>query len=344
MQLRPEAFHDRIARATPRAAWCHGAEPLLIIEAADAFRAAARAHGHTEREVIHVERGTSAGQLLAAGTSQSLFGDKSLLELRLKTGRLAKDLGEALAAIVSNGDDSVKVLVTSDRLERGVADTAWFKQFDQHAFVVPIYPIERGHLSGWIADRLQRQQQHTDKATLEMMAERVEGNLMAAQQEISKLGLLMPAGLLAQEQVAEHLGSVSRYSPFDLADAALAGDLPRAIRSLDGLRAEAAPLTLIVWALADATRQLYRVAVAIGKGQGVQQAVKAQRAPLGRERLLERAAQRLSAPELQAIVQRLAQGDKMAKGIPVPGHADCWQLLAGVLQSLVATPKNRRPR
>jgi DNA polymerase-3 subunit delta len=113
---------------------------------------------------------------------------------------------------------------------------------------------------------------------------------------------------------------------------------------LDGLRAEAAPLTLIVWALADATRQLYRIAFAISAGQAVPQAVKAQRAPLGRERLLERAAQRLSAAELQAIVQLLAQGDKMAKGIPVPGHADCWQLLASALQRLASTPKNRRPR
>lgn len=344
MQLRPEAFHDRIAQALPRAAWCHGAEPLLIIEAADAFRAAARAQGFSEREVIYVERGTSAGQLLAAGTSQSLFGDKRLVELRLKTGRLAKDLGEALAQMVATADDSLKVFVTSERLERGVADTAWFKHFDQHAFVVPIYPIERTQLAAWISDRLQRQQQRTDKITLEMMAERVEGNLLAARQEIAKLALLLPKGVLEQARVAELLGSVSRYNPFDVADAALAADLPRAIRSLDGLRAEAAPLTLIVWALADATRQLYRIASAISKGQGVQQAVKAQRAPLGRERLLERAAQRLSATELQGIVQLLAQGDKMSKGIPVPGFVDCWHLLAVVLQQLTNSSKNRRPR
>jgi DNA polymerase III subunit delta len=346
MQVRPEAFYDRLGRAAPAAVWVHGNEPLLVIEAADAFRAKARADGFTEREVIQMERGVSASQLIAAGASQSLFGDRSLVELRLKTGKLAKDMGEALAQISTNAHDAVRILVTSERLERGVAETAWFKQFDSAAWVVAVYPLERAQLPTWIAERLARQQHKASAPTLAMMAERVEGNLLAAKQEIAKLALLLPPGAIEFDDVAQVLNAVSRYSPFELADAMLAGDGARAMRSLDGLKAEGAPLTLIVWALADALRQLLRVSTSVALGQQPMMAAKAQRAPLPRERLLERAAYRHNSPTLMQLLQKLASADKMSKGIRSPigasGSADVWQLLADTVRLVATTPKNSK--
>src|SRR5258706_15934313 len=238
MQLRAAELESQLKKSLLGAYAIHGDEPLLAMEAADAVRSAARRAGFSEREVLEPGRGFDWSEFTHATGSLSLFATKKIVELRLPNGKPGTQGAEALAAYCANPNPDQLLLVTLPRLDRTGQGSAWFNALARLGAVVDVYPLDRARLAGWIGERLARPKQRAPREVLEFLAERVEGNLLAAHQELQKLALLAPEGELPLETVQDAVASVARYDADDAAEALLSGDLERYTRVVDGLRGE----------------------------------------------------------------------------------------------------------
>ena len=308
-----------------------------MMEAMDQLRSKARQLGYTEREVMLQERGFDWSALLNAGQTMSLFGDRRWIELRIPTGKPGRDGAEALKqfsaqiASQSNADGPETIVcIVLPRLDMKTKSSAWFSSLDEAGMAVQIDSLERSYLPSWIAGRLQKQGQSIQSGpegqrALEFIAEQVEGNLIAAHQEIQKLGLLYPAGELSEEQVRSAILKVARYNVFELSEAMLAGDLPRVNRMLDGLKGEGEPLVLILWSVTEELRLLSKLKMASDAGESVQQLLRANRVWGNKERLYPAALKRIQSSRLRQAVQIAAGLDRQSKGLQaaeLPG--DPW--------------------
>jgi len=314
----------------------HGDEPLLIQEAADAIRAAARAQGYAERSVHTVEGARfDWGGVLAASGAMSLFADRQLIELRIPSGKPGKDGSEAVQKLAeaAPGNDDTLTLVLLPRLDMATRKGAWFTALAQNGVTVQVDSIERGALPEWIAQRLGRQGQRVrageeGQRTLQFFADRVEGNLLAAHQEIQKLGLLYPPGELAFEQVEGAVNNVARYDVFKLSHAVLGGQPLRVARMLEGLRAEGEAEVLVHYTLAEDIRALKRVRDAVDAGRPLPMALRENRVWGPRERAFERVLPMLSSRVLATLLGDAHRVDGIVKGLRVPDWpADGWQAL-----------------
>ena len=314
-----------------------GDEPLLMMEAMDQLRSKARQLGYTQREVMLQERGFDWSALLNAGQTMSLFGDRRWIELRIPTGKPGRDGADALKqfsaqiAAQSNTDGPETIVcIVLPRLDMKTKSSAWFSSLDEAGMAVQIDSLDRSYLPSWIAGRLQKQGQSIQSGpegqrALEFIAEQVEGNLIAAHQEIQKLGLLYPAGELSEEQVRSAILKVARYNVFELSEAMLAGDLPRVNRMLDGLKGEGEPLVLILWSVTEELRLLSKLKMASDAGESVQQLLRANRVWGNKERLYPAALKRIQSSRLRQAVQIAAGLDRQSKGLQaaeLPG--DPW--------------------
>ena len=336
MQLAPAQLTQHLQRGLRSLYTLHGDEPLLQQEAADAIRAAARAQGHTERSVFTVQGAHFdwAG-VLAAGGAMSLFADKQLLDIRIPSGKPGKDGSAALQQLAeqAQGNDSTLVLISLPRLDRQTKTGAWFAALDANGMTVQIDPIERATLPAWIAQRLKAQGQQVaageeGQRTLQFFADRVEGNLLAAHQEISKLALLHPPGELGFEQVESAVLNVARYDVFKLSEAVLGGQVLRVQRMLDGLQAEGEAAVLVHYTLAEDIRALKRVKDAVAAGRPLPMALREQRVWGIKERLFERVLPRLSPATLARLLHGAHAVDGIVKGLKVPDWpTDGWQAL-----------------
>jgi DNA polymerase-3 subunit delta len=311
----------------PPVTWIASDEPLLMLEAADRVRAAARGAGFDERQVFHVDRSFRVDALAAEAGALSLFASRRLLELRF-TGKPGKELGEALADAVEALPEDVRLLATSPRLDKATAESAWFGRLARLGWYVAIPVVERDRLPTWIGERLARDGRRADAATLRLIAERVEGNLLAARQEVDKLALLFPQGVLDADAVRAAVLDVARWDAFDLVDAAVAGDAPRALRCLAGLRAEGTAVPVVLWALAEAVRTLARAAGARDAGRPVGQALREARVWGDRERTYAAALRRLDTATLRRLLRACARTDRIAKGV---ADGDEWLSLEAVV-------------
>ena len=314
----------------------HGDEALLVQEAADAIRATARAQGYTERSV-HVVSGAHFdwSEVLAAGGSLSLFADRQMLEIRIPTGKPGKEGSPMIQQLAQSaeGNDSTLTLFILPKLDNATKKGAWFGALDQFGVTVQVESVERAQLPQWIAQRLKLQNQSVaagqeGQACLQFFADRVEGNLLAAHQEIQKLGLLYPEGELSLEQVESAVLNVARYDVFKLSEAVLAGQIPRVQRMLDGLQAEGEAAVLVHYTLAEDIRALKRVKDAIAEGRPMPMALREQRIWGAREKLFERVLPKLSASRLAQLLQNAHQVDGIVKGLKVADWpTDPWQAL-----------------
>jgi DNA polymerase-3 subunit delta len=314
----------------------HGDEPLLVQEAGDAIRVAARAQGYTERSV-HTVAGAHFdwGAVLAAGGSMSLFADRQVIEIRIPSGKPGKDGSVALQQIAesASGNEGVLTLVMLPRLDKATRSGAWFGALEANGITLQLDPVERGALPEWIAQRLGRQGQRVKageegQRTLQFFADRVEGNLLAAHQEIQKLALLHPAGELSFEQVEGAVNNVARYDVFKLSDAVLGGNPQRVARMLDGLKAEGEAEVLVHYTLAEDIRALKRVRDAIDAGRPLPMALRENRVWGPKERAFERVLPRLEGRVLTRLLGDAHKVDGIVKGLPQPDWpADGWQAL-----------------
>ncbi len=357
MLLAPAQLQAHLQKGLRSLYTLHGDEPLLIQEAADAIRAAARQQGYTERSV-HTVAGAHFdwSPVLAAGGSLSLFADKQIVEIRIPSGKPGKDGSAALQQMAeqAQGNDSTLTLVMLPRLDRMTTQGAWFGALDSFGVTIKVDPVERAQLPQWIAARLARQDQRVPageagQRTLQFFADRVEGNLLAAHQELQKLALLYPAGELSFEQVEAAVLDVARYDVFKLSDAVLAGQAARVQRMLDGLQAEGVAEVLVHYTLSEDIRALRRVREALDAGRPLPMALREQRVWGQKERLFERVLPRLSASVLDALLHDAHVVDGLAKGLKSPDWpASGWQALHRLAQALclacAAPPAAAAPR
>jgi len=303
-------------------------EHLLALEAADKIRRAARASGYSERDVLTVERTFKWGELLAANQALSLFGDKKLIELRIPTGKPGKDGSAALQAYAKDLSPDNLTLVTLPKLDWQSAKASWVTSLQQAAVYIDIPTIERAALPNWIGMRLSAQGQSADRQGLDFIADRVEGNLLAAHQEIQKLGLLHEPGKLSFEQIHDAVLNVARYDVFKLSEAMLAGDPARLVRMLEGLKGEGEALPLVLWAVSEEIRTLLKLKAGMEQGRPLGALLKEYRIWGPRERMMEPALRRLSLPVLTSALQDAAQVDKMVKGLRAKAYAgDAWDAM-----------------
>lgn len=328
MQLRLEALDGHLAKNLAQLYVIASDEHLLALEAADRIRKAARAQGYTERDVLSVERTFKWGELLAANQALSLFGDKKLIELRIPTGKPGKDGSAALQAYAKDLSPDNLTLITLPKLDWQTAKASWVTALQQAAVYIDIPNIERAQLPAWIGNRLAGQGQSAERQSLDFIADRVEGNLLAAHQEIQKLGLLHEPGKLTFEQVHDAVLNVARYDVFKLSEAMLTGDTARLVRMLEGLKGEGEALPLVLWAVAEEIRTLLKLKSGMSQGRPLNALLKEYRIWGPRERMMEPALRRVSLATLEAALQEAAQVDRMVKGLRAKKFAgDAWDAM-----------------
>jgi DNA polymerase III subunit delta len=342
MQVRADQLAALLQRGLKPLYLVHGDEPLLAQEACDLIRASARAAGFDERKVFNVSGAHfDWSSVLGAAQEMSLFAQRQLIEIRMPSGKPGKDGSEALQRYVEHLSDDVLTLVQCPRLDGQQTKSAWFAALEAAGLAVRVDPVERAALPAWIAQRLARQGQRVmdgeaGQQTLAFFADRVEGNLLAAHQEIQKLGLLHPRGELGFEQVESAVLNVARYDVFKLGEAVLGGKVARALRMLDGLRAEGEAAVLVHWTLAEDIRALKHVKDAVGDGKPLPLALREARVWGPREKLFERALPLLSPPVLDQLVRAASVCDGLVKGLKHPDWpADPWDGLRALMLRLL---------
>ncbi|MBC3917807.1 DNA polymerase III subunit delta [Undibacterium sp. CY18W] len=328
MLLRFDALDGHLAKTLAPLYVITSDEHLLALEAADKIRRTAKAQGFYERDILTVERSFKWGALLAANQSQSLFGDKKLIDLRIPTGKPGKDGGQALQDYVANLSPDNLTLITLPKLDWATQKAAWVASLQQAAVYIDIPLVERNQLPNWISLRLSMQQQNADRQSLDFIADRVEGNLLAAHQEIQKLALLHPPGKLSFEQIHDAVLNVARYDVFKLNEAMLSGDVARLVRMLNGLKGEGEALPLVLWAMAEEIRTLLKLKSGMAQGRPLSALLKEYRIWGPREKLMDPALRRVSLANLRAALQEASQVDKMVKGLRAKAFAgDPWDAL-----------------
>lgn len=308
-----------------------GDEHLLVAEAADAIRAAARDRGFTERDIHVAATGFDWDQLRSSGSNLSLFAEKRILELRLPTGKPGVAGGRVIADLAEHADADLLLVVTAPKLDGGTRSARWVKAIESCGAHVPVWPVEARELPGWIANRMRRAGLEPDRAAVALIADRVEGNLLAAGQEIEKLRLLLGEGRVSGDDVAAAVADSSRYDVFKLADAALAGDAGRALRILSGLRAEGGEPVVVVWAIARELRTLAALADAVAGGADLGAAMQKMRVWRNRQDQLRRCIGRHPGPDFRRLLRAAGFADQAAKG---QNGADAWQVLTNIVLSL----------
>ncbi|MBA1189794.1 DNA polymerase III subunit delta [Pseudomonas entomophila] len=321
-----------------------GDDPLLCQEAADAIRAAARHQGHDERQVFSADANFDWGNLLLAGASLSLFAQKRLLEVRLPSGKPGDKGAAALIDYVSRPAEDTVLLVSLPRLDASAQKSKWGKALIDSAQCqfVQIWPVDAHQLPQWINQRLARAGLSAQREAVDLIAARVEGNLLAAAQEIEKLKLLADGNQVTVDTVQAAVADSARFDVFGLVDAVLKGEASHGLRMLEGLRGEGVEAPVILWALARELRLLAGIAQQFSQGIPLDKAFSQAKPPVWDKRrpLVSKALQRLSAQrwnQLLVDAQRIdAQIKGQSEGSPWVGLARLVLLMAGQRVSLPA--------
>jgi DNA polymerase-3 subunit delta len=328
VKLSADRLSGHLTRDLKSAYLISGDEPLLAGEAADAIRRKAREAGFTERRVFFAERGFDWNELRAESQSLSLFAERRILEIRLPAGKPG-DGAELLEALVTQPPPDQLLLVLCGKLERAAQQSAWVKAFERHGVWVQVWPIDAERLPEWISQRLKGFRLEPDAEAARILAERVEGNLLAAQQEIEKLALLVRPGPLDAATLASFVADSARYDVFQLTDAALRGDASRALRILDGLRGEGVEPTLVLWALSREIRALWKRLSGAGSEAPPQAWQRGAAA-------LEQAVRRARQLSMRDLVHSAVQADRTIKG---RAAGDPWDALERLVSQLVGALK-----
>jgi DNA polymerase-3 subunit delta len=301
-----------------------GEEPLLALEAGDRLRIRAKELGFSERTLLVVESGFDWGSLGAAAASLSLFAERRLIELRIPNGRPGTAGAAAIERYCQALAPDTVTIVHLPAMDWKAMQAGWFQALEASATLVEARSVERSRLPRWLAGRMARNGQSVDEAGLQFIAERVEGNLLAAWQEVQKLALLFPAGKLAASEVRKAVLDVARFEVDDVSAALLAGDAAHYVRVLDHLEAEGAALPLILWSITSDLRAAYSIGRALERGVAPAGALREARVFGARRAAMERAARRWSASQLESALLRSARIDRLIKGL---GGGSAWDEL-----------------
>lgn len=340
MKLNADNLAAQLKRGLPGICLISGDEPLLLGEACDQVRAVARAQGFSERQVFFVERGFDWQELRAASQALSLFAERRLLEVRLAGASPGNEGSEVLCDIAAQGASDLLVMVVADKLDARSLSTKWVSAIDRQGLLVQVWPIETAQLPAWVERRLKRAGLAADAGVAQLIAERVEGNLLAAQQEIDKLALLHGDAPLSVDSALDAVADSARYDVLQLGMAAMQGNAARALRILDGLREEGIDAVLVLWGVNKDLQWLARVAFGVAKGQSADAAMNAAGVWRPRQAAMKQALARMKLPALRAMLVDAAQVDAAIKGV---NRRDPWVELRGLVARLAGV-KLARPK
>jgi DNA polymerase-3 subunit delta len=331
MRLRADQLDQQLGKGLLPVYIVSGDEPLLIQECCDSIRAHCRQQGFSEREVMHVESGFDWSELLASASAMSLFADKKLIELRLPTGKPGDAGGKALTEYAQNASPDNVLLIICNKLESASTRTKWYKAVEAAGASVQVWPIDAAQLPRWIGQRLNKAGLKANSEAITMLAERVEGNLLAAVQEIEKLKLFAEADVIDADTVSAAVADSARYDIFGLVDRALQGDAAGSLRMLHGLKGEGEEPLKILWALSREIRTLCSCALEIVQGNGIDRVLQNHRVWDRRKNLTKAALNRLSPKRLQKLLQQANTVDQTVKGMQA---GNSWDLLERLVMSL----------
>ncbi len=324
MRIQPDKLDAQLNDRLAPVYLVSGDEPLQLGECCDAIRRAARAAGHSTREVFEVGAGFDWQQLYAEAAAFSLFAEKKIIDLRIGNGKPGADGSRALVDYCAKPPSDTLLLLTLPRLDRQQQNAKWFKAIDALGAVIQVWPIEPQRLPAWIERRLKQAGIAPSRDAVAMLAERVEGNLLAARQEIDKLLLLHGPGPLDSDSLAAAVSDSARYDVFELVDSALRGEAGRCVQILAGLRGEGVAPPVVLWALHREVRSLARIAADIATGMAPDQAVDRARVFNKRKSLVRQGVARLRAAQWLALLDQCQQADAVIKGV---GSGAPWLLL-----------------
>jgi DNA polymerase-3 subunit delta len=328
VKITPDTLAQHLAGQPLPAYLVSGDEPLLTGEAADAVRARARAVGFTEREVHFIERAADWDDVRASGANLSLFGARRLVEVRMHSGKPGVAGGAALVSLLKGKDPDALYLILTPRLDRDAQAAEWVRTLDAVGGWVQVWPVEAQRLVGWLRGRCRALGLEADAEALELLAARTEGNLLAAQQELTKLALLAQEKRISTQTVLASVADSARYDVFQLGESVLAGEAPRALHMLAGLRAEGTEPTLVLWALAKSLRDVWSTQSGAGGRPPSWQRP-------GAAAALAQAQRRAPRLSFKDLARRANRVDRMIKG-RLPG--DAWDELALLTGELCAQP------
>ncbi len=315
MKLRGGQLTNHLAGELAPIYLISGDDPLLLNEASDAVRSAARARGFGGREVLCVERGFDWSGFTAAASELTLFAEQRLIELRLPGGKPGDAGGKALRAWARNPPDDCLLLIVSAKIDASAQRSKWYQALEQAGVVVQLWPPRPGELPGWIRQRMQARGMQAGPEAVALLAERVEGNLLAAAQEIDKLHLLYGEKPLELPNVVATVADSARFNIYELVDSALAGDLPRTVRTLRGLRGEGTEPVLVLWVLVREIRLLEGMALELERGASLDQVLRQQRVWQQRKPIVRQGLQRHNRLRWQQMLRRAARIDRLVKGV-----------------------------
>jgi DNA polymerase-3 subunit delta len=315
MQIKPDQLPSRLKQNTLPMIWIAGDDPLLVQESCDTVRQFARAQGFSEREVLDAGANFKWDHLLASGNSLSLFAERKLIDLRLTGAKLDEDARSALEAYLSNPNPDNLLLLTTGKIEKQAQSTKWFMKLESQALFVPIWPVSERDLPQWIKQRLQQHGLTADADAIQVLVERVEGNLLAASQEIEKLRLLATSTHLDAQSVMEAVVDNSRFTVFALTDACLGGNSGRALNILNHLQAEGEECLFILNMLCREIRTLAGIKTDVDHGLNPHSAMQTRGVWQNRQTLVSGALERHSQGSLQKLLDRARIVDQSVKGL-----------------------------
>jgi DNA polymerase-3 subunit delta len=324
MRLKPEHLDSALRKSLAPVYFLCGDEPLQLGEMADAIRAAARAAGFNDREIFSADSGFEWGQLKVCADSLSLFADKKIIELKLPSGTPGTEGAKALTAYCQRLPDDTLLLITAGKMTKDALKTRWFQAVDNAGVTIQVWPLEGQDLINWLQQRMQQRGLYTDGNGLKILASRIEGNLLAAAQEIEKLYVLYGTGNLSTEQMLTAVTDSARYDVFKLIDTVLSANVSRIFKVLPILRTEGIAAPVILWALTREARVLIKVKLALTQGQQRETVFKNNQIWDKRKQLVSEALARLSHSDLNAILMMSTKADRQVKGQQA---GDAWETL-----------------
>lgn len=334
-KLSLEQFHQSLKQPLQSVYLLAGDEALLVQEAAIALRRRADQQGFHEREIFHTDGGFQWPQLLESANAMSLFAQRKLLELRLHNGKVGDAGSKVLKEYCNAPPEDTCLLLLAPRLDKKTLASAWVKAIEACGAVVSIWPVGEKQLPRWLEQRLREAGLRADSEAIEVLAGRIEGNLLAAVQEIEKLKLVCPDGIIDGPTMADAVAESARYNVFTLVDKVLSGDARSAAQCLNGLRSEGTDATLIVWAVSRELRTLIGLNQALEKGQSLERSARQFGVFSARLNLVKYALKRLEPTTLRQALQQCARADRAIKGMAADRP---WDLLLEVVLELCGSP------
>ena len=338
MKISGDSLAPQLARNLSSTYLVSGDEPLLVNEAADAIRAKARAEGFAERDLHVVERGFDWQALLAESRSLSLFAQRKIIEIRMANPTPGDQGAQAIIELATQPSPDNLILVVTGKMDGRVQGSKWVSAIEKHGVLVQVWPLDLQRLPNWIRERLARHKLIADAAAASLLAERVEGNLLAAHQEVEKLALLLPPGPVTAEVVLEAVANSARYDVLQLGEAAMRGATARALRILEGLRGEGIDATLVLWAVNKDLQWMARVQYLMSRGQSADSAMNSVYVWRPRQVAMKQALARLKPAVIRQLILDAERIDRSIKGVE---KFDPWVELEGMVARMAGVKLSR---